>query len=109
MSGQTTDEFKQKVAEIEGLCWYGVPNATDIWQPVDAGYAQKLKVLIRSEHYRWLDCDENAEKLYGVDNLFLHLKEEVDSLIGLDKHTKAFSTTSTTIIVTGYSRKLGAS
>ena len=70
LSGQIADDFKRKVSEIGGVCWYGVPNATDIWQPVDAGYAEQLKVQIKHEHFKWLDSEENAEKWYNVDNTF---------------------------------------
>ena len=70
LSGQIVDDFKRKVSEIGGVCWYGVPNATDIWQPVDAGYAEQLKVQIKHEHFKWLDSEENAEKWYNVHNTF---------------------------------------
>ena len=64
LNSQTSDEFKEAVANLDGVCWYGVPGATDIWQPVDAGYAELLKVKIRQEHYNWLD------KWYGLDQTF---------------------------------------
>ena len=70
ISGQIADDFKRKVSEIGGVCWYGVPNATDIWQPVDAGYAEHLKVQIKHEHFKWFDSEENAEKWYNIDNTF---------------------------------------
>ena len=63
LNSQTSDEFKEAVANLDGVCWYGVPGATDIWQPVDAGYAELLKVKIRQEHYNWL----NTDKWYGLD------------------------------------------
>ena len=44
------------------MVWYGLPGATDLWQPVDAGYAQILKVLIGQAQRKWLDDEENAEK-----------------------------------------------
>ena len=34
---------------------YGLPGATDIWKPVDAGYHELLNVKVRQAHYRWLD------------------------------------------------------
>ena len=72
LNSQTSDEFKEAVANLDGVCWYGVcwygvPGVTDIWQPVDAGYAELLKVKIRQEHYNWLDSDENTDKWYGLD------------------------------------------
>ena len=70
LEGQIAEEFKKEVANAGGVCWYGLPGATDIWQPVDAGYAELLKVKVRQAHYKWLDSDENADKWYGEDNQF---------------------------------------
>ena len=42
-----------------------MPNTTDLWQVVDAGVAQLLKVLIRLEQELWLEDDSNADKWYG--------------------------------------------
>ena len=91
---QTSDEFKEAVANLNGVCWYGVcwygvcwygvcwygvcwygvcwygvcwygvPGVTDIWQPVDAGYAELLKVKIRQEHYNWLDSDKHRQMVW---------------------------------------------
>ena len=46
LEGQTADRFKSTVHEQNGKPWYGVANATDIWQPVDGGYAATLKSSI---------------------------------------------------------------
>jgi len=44
LTAQVTDEFKKSVAQTSsGIVWYGLPNATDLWQPVDAGYAELQK------------------------------------------------------------------
>ena len=67
--GQKADLFKDIVKESGGLVWYGVANATDIWQPIDAGYAQLLKVLIKQEFFKWLDDDNNMERWYN-ESLF---------------------------------------
>ena len=67
---QITEDFKESVSNINGICWYGLPNATDLWQPVDAGYAQLLKVLITQDHHTWLDSEENAEKWYDSEEKF---------------------------------------
>ena len=68
LKAQVADEIKQAVANTGGVCWYGLPCATDIWQPVDAGYAELLKVKVRQEHYKWLDSEENADQWNGIDN-----------------------------------------
>ena len=38
---------------------------TDIWQSIDAGYAQLLKALIKQEFFNLLDDDDNIDKWYG--------------------------------------------
>ena len=34
LKGQMQDDFKDAVAGANGLLWYGLPSATDLWQPV---------------------------------------------------------------------------
>ena len=70
LEGQIAEEFKKEVANAGGVCWYGLPGATYIWQPADAGYAELLKVKVRQAHYKWLDSDENADRWYREDNQF---------------------------------------
>ena len=55
LEGQKAEVFKESVEALDGIVWYGVANVTDIWQPIDAGYAQLLKVLIKQEILNWLD------------------------------------------------------
>ena len=50
LEAQKSAGFKDDVEALLGLVWYGVANATDIWQPIDAGYAQLLKVIMQSLH-----------------------------------------------------------
>lgn len=64
------DEFKESVSLKSGLVWFGLPNGTDLWQPVDAGYAQILKQLIGIEQRDWLDCDDNADRWFCQENPF---------------------------------------
>ena len=65
LKGQMQDDFKDAVASANGLLWYGLPSATDLWQPVDAGYAASLKALITIEHRKWLDIDNNSNRWFG--------------------------------------------
>lgn len=44
--------------------WYGLPNAIDLWQTVDAGYGKMLKTLMEKEHHKWLADDEHADRWY---------------------------------------------
>ena len=46
LKGHMQDDFKDAVAGAKGLFWYGLPGATDLWQPVDTGYAATLHVSI---------------------------------------------------------------
>ena len=46
----TKDDFKKLVNSLNGVVWYGLPNATDLWQLVDDGCAQLLKSPISIKH-----------------------------------------------------------
>ena len=59
LTAQVTDEFKSAVRNINGIVHFGVPGATDIWQPVDAGYGYQLKKLTAKAQDEWLELDEN--------------------------------------------------
>ena len=58
------EEFKEVVNSLSGVVWFGLPNATDLWQPVDAGYAQVLKAFVRTEHREWLAQEKNADRWF---------------------------------------------
>lgn len=70
LSTHTEENFKKSVCDLGGLVWFGLPDATDLWQPVDAGYAQVLKSLISKEQQLWLDEEENADRWFGNDKPF---------------------------------------
>ena len=53
-----------------GVVWFGVPNGTDLWQPVDAGFGQLLKTLINHKFTEWLEGEEKADRWYGNSNSF---------------------------------------
>ena len=59
------ESFRKSVSNQKGITWFGVPGATDIWQPVDGGHAATLKALINQQFFDWLDDDENIQKWYG--------------------------------------------
>ena len=46
LTAQVSEEFKESVSKLNGVVWYGLPNVTHLWQPVDVGYAQIPKTLI---------------------------------------------------------------
>ena len=64
------DDFKESVANKSVLVWFGLPNGTDLWQPVDAGFAQIFKQLIGIEQRDWLECDDNADRWFCHENPF---------------------------------------
>lgn len=68
LSSHSNEEFKKSVSDISGVIWYGLPDATDLWQPVDAGYAQVLKALISKEQQSWLDTESNSDRWFGNEN-----------------------------------------
>ena len=39
LGSQESDSFKSAVAALKGVAWFGLKNATDLWQVVDAGLA----------------------------------------------------------------------
>ena len=65
LTAQCKDEFKEEVLNINGVVWHGVPTATDLWQPIDSGYDELLKVLMTQQHNTWLEDNSNAERWYG--------------------------------------------
>ena len=67
LTGQTTDEFKKEIRKTNGIVWFGVANATNVWQPVDCGYGQLYKAQIAIAQEEWLEDDENIERWLGND------------------------------------------
>ena len=65
LTAQETEAFKKTVADLKGVLWYGLKNATDLWQVIDAGLTQMMKILMVHQHRSWLDQEENAESWYG--------------------------------------------
>ena len=48
-----------------GVVWFWLPNATDLWQPVDAGFGELLKTLANHQFTTWLEGEDNADRWYG--------------------------------------------
>ena len=73
LTGQSKPAFRECVSKLIRVFCYGLQNGTNLWQPVDAGYAEKLKAIIKHLVFDWLDDDdddddENADKWYGVES-----------------------------------------
>ena len=77
LKGQMQNDFKDSVAGSKGLLWYGLPGATDLWQPVDAGYAATLKALIAIEHRKWLDTDDHADKWFSNEEPYTAKEQRI--------------------------------
>ena len=77
LEAHCTEEFKVAVRDQKGLVWYGLAGGTDLWQPVDAGYAQVLKTLISREHQDWLDRDDNADRWFQNEKPYTAMERRI--------------------------------
>ena len=75
LEGQISLQFQDAVRKLNGIVWYGLANATDLWQPVDAGAGYLIKMLIDAEQQQWLEDDENVEKWLGNSETKLSAKD----------------------------------
>ena len=66
----------QVISESSEVVLHGLPKSTDFLQPVDAGCAQKLKLVMSQEFYNWI---EHAYHWYTNANteLYIALKRRV--------------------------------
>ena len=75
LTAQTSDEFLKEVRQHKGIIWFGVPNGTHYWQPVDAGPGKAFKARFKEEQNIWLENDENIELWLGNDDRKLSSKD----------------------------------
>ena len=101
---QSKPAFRESVSKLNGVVWYRSKNGTDLWQPVAAGYAEKLKAMVKQSFFDWLDDDENADKWYSLESV-LYRNVVSCSLIELEMHIESYLTTNGTPIVIAYSKK----
>ena len=66
LEAHVQESFRNSIKDLGGIIWFGLTNATNIWQPGDGGYAATLKTLINQELFNWLDDEDNVEKWYGA-------------------------------------------
>ena len=52
LKGQVQEDFKAAVFSENGFLWYGLPDATDLCQPLDTEYASCLKSFVVIEHQK---------------------------------------------------------
>ena len=50
---------------ISKKLWCGLKNATYLWQVVNAGIAQTLKILSGHNYQKWLDEGDNVDIWFG--------------------------------------------
>ena len=55
----------KEVRQNKGIVWFGIPNGTHFWQPVNAGPGKVFKSRIKQEQNIWLERDENIEIWLG--------------------------------------------
>ena len=77
LEAHCTEEFKVAVRDQKGLFWYGLADGTDLWQPVDAGYAQVLKTLISREHQDWLYRDDNTDRWFQNEKPYTAMERRI--------------------------------
>ena len=83
------EDFRTAVFSANGLFWYGSSDATDLWQPVDAGYAFCLKSQVTIEHRKRRDIENNAERWFHNDETCTTAKKDVSqSRVGHEKFGK---------------------
>ena len=75
LTAQVSDEFLNEVRQHKGIVWFGVPNGTLFWQPVDARPGKVFKSHIKAEQNIWLENDENIELWLGNDDRKLSAKD----------------------------------
>ena len=71
------DDFKDAAAGAKGLLWYGLPGATDLWYPVDVGYAATLKALIAVEHRKLLNTDNHSDRWLGNEEPYTAIERRI--------------------------------
>ena len=54
LNAQANPQVQEAVRSLDGIVWYGVPNVTHIWQPVDSGFGQMLKTAVKRMQDEWL-------------------------------------------------------
>ena len=82
LEAHVQESFKNSIKDLGGSTWFGIPNATNIRQPVDGGYAGTLKTLINQEFFNWLDDWDNVEEWYGAE---IHMKNASEKYIFITK------------------------
>ena len=74
--GTVCNFFPTRSPKKWGIVWYGLKNATNLLQPVDAGFGKNLKLLVFQEQQDWLKFDENIELWLGNSGVNLTLSSD---------------------------------
>ena len=80
---------------ISKKLWCGLKNATYLWQVVNAGIAQTLKVLTGHNYQKWLD--EGAMLIFGlgIKRVSRQWNVEYSSHSGSEMHDKNYAAVNT--------------
>ena len=82
LTAQVSDDFMKEVRQNKGIVWFGTPNGTHFWQPVDAGAGKVFKSRIKQEQSIWLELDENIEIWLRNDERKLSAKDRCILITG---------------------------
>ena len=61
LKGQAHELFLQETRSLNGVVWFGIPDATDIWQPADCNFGRVVKGKITQLQELWLQQEENID------------------------------------------------
>jgi hypothetical protein len=63
LTSHTGDNFRAKASDSGVLLWFYPAGCTDFAQPVDAGFAYRLKDLVADAQNEWMEIPGNLERV----------------------------------------------
>ena len=89
LKSQESEEFKPAIASLNGVAWFRLKHATNLWQVVDADLAQMLKVLIGKRiEIGWTNREMQTDGMLSKSHL-QHRNGEFSLPTGLAKHGRS--------------------
>ncbi len=67
LSAQADALFLSKVRALNGIVWFGVLGAMDIWHPVDCWFGNMLKSMVSKVQEEWLEDENNIDLPSNTD------------------------------------------
>ena len=112
LSSHISEEFVEAGKSINGIAWFSVSGASNVWQPVDCGIGRILKQLVSRIQEECLEHDDNIDWWLGNSEQRLDAKrrlilithwfdEDYGKLLEEDyKHTRYRSIKKTGFLIT---------